>query len=172
MGWKIDGTLPDDPKQVIIVAPHTSNWDFVVGILCVFALGLQVNWIGKKALFRGMLGTLLVSLGGIPVDRARPGTLVSDMVAEFARRDRLLLCLTPEGTRRPVEQWKNGYVRIARGAGVPIVPAYLDFRKKTAGFFPPLDPADDIGHQQEHLRSLYRQVTPKNPANFIQEFTL
>src|SRR6185503_1076937 len=116
MGWRVEGDIPNIPKLVIIAAPHTSNWDFVVGIAAKSALGLRVTFLGKDSLFRFPLGVLMRAWGGIPVDRGESHDVVSDIVAEFARRDRLVLALAPEGTRKRVDRWRTGFYHIAHGA--------------------------------------------------------
>ena len=126
LGWHIEGEFPNLPKLVIIVAPHTSNWDFVVGLAAKWALGLRVLWLGKAALFRGPFGSALRALGGRPVDRAASHDLVHDLVQEFASYERLMLALAPEGTRKRVERWRTGFYHIARGANTPILPIALN----------------------------------------------
>lgn len=119
--------MPDLPKFIIIAAPHTSNWDFVVGLAAKLALGLRVTFLGKQSLFRLPLGYLMRAWGGMPVDRSTSNDVVRQVVAEFARRDSLVLALAPEGTRKPVTRWRTGFYHIAHGAGVPIVPVALNF---------------------------------------------
>jgi 1-acyl-sn-glycerol-3-phosphate acyltransferase len=130
MGWRIEGNIPDLPKLVIIAAPHTSNWDFVVGIAAKFALRLKVLWLGKDSLFRWPLGALMRSLGGLPVDRSSPNAVVNQMVDSFARHESLVLALAPEGTRKRVDRWRTGFYHIAHGAGVPIVPVALNWGER------------------------------------------
>jgi 1-acyl-sn-glycerol-3-phosphate acyltransferase len=130
-GWRLDGAMPDLKKFVIIVAPHTSNWDFPIGIAAKFALRLEVTFLGKDSLFRFPMGPLMRALGGMPVDRSTSHDLVSGIVAEFARREQLVLVIAPEGTRRKVERWKTGFYHIAHGAGVPIVPVALNWGSRS-----------------------------------------
>jgi 1-acyl-sn-glycerol-3-phosphate acyltransferase len=127
MRWRIDGEIPDVPKLVIIVTPHTSNWDFVVGLAAKLALGLRILFLGKDTLFRFPLGILMRALGGMPVDRAKPHDVVNQVLAEFSRRERLIVGLAPEGTRKRVERWRTGFYHIAHGANVPIMPVALDW---------------------------------------------
>jgi 1-acyl-sn-glycerol-3-phosphate acyltransferase len=127
LGWSVEGALPDLPKMVIIAAPHTSNWDFVVGIAVKQALSLRVTWLGKESLFRGPLGPLLRFLGGTPVDRTTPHDVVSQVVSEFGRREQMIVALAPEGTRKRVERWRTGFYHIAHGAGVPVLPVILNW---------------------------------------------
>jgi 1-acyl-sn-glycerol-3-phosphate acyltransferase len=130
MRWDVTGAIPDRSKLVIIVAPHTSNWDFVVGIAAKLALGLDVRWLGKDTLFAGPLGAVMRALGGLPVDRSSSHDVVSQMVDRFAGADRLIVGIAPEGTRKRVERWRTGFYHIAHGAGVPIVPVAFNFGER------------------------------------------
>ena len=158
IGWQIEGGLPNLSKVVVIVAPHSSNWDFIIGIASAFALRLDVHWVGKAELFRGPLGALMRALGGLPVDRHHPEGFVAQLVARFAARPTLVLAMAPEGTRRPVERWKTGFYRVALGAGVPIVPVYLDNARKRLGFGAPFRPSGDAALDLAELRTFYAEV--------------
>ncbi|MCA1798953.1 MAG: 1-acyl-sn-glycerol-3-phosphate acyltransferase [Xanthomonadaceae bacterium] len=129
-GWRIVGTFPSIPKAVIVVAPHTSNWDFIIGLLAKFALGLHVTFLGKHTLFRGPLGVWMRYLGGMPVDRSQPGDTVARVAAAVQDADEMLVAIAPEGTRRAAAGWKLGFYRIAHGAGVPVVPVAIDGKRK------------------------------------------
>jgi 1-acyl-sn-glycerol-3-phosphate acyltransferase len=154
-GWRIDTAPPDQPRFVILAAPHSSNWDFVVGIGLVFALRLDIRFIGKAELFRGPLGLVMRWLGGLPVDRRHPEGFVEQTLALFKQRERLLLVVAPEGTRKPVTRWKTGFYRIALGAGVPIVPGYFDNRRKAMGFGAAVVPSGDAQADLAKLRAFY-----------------
>lgn len=158
LGWRIGPGLPDLGKAVITAAPHSSNWDFFVGIALVFALRLDVRFIAKMELFRGPLGPLMRWLGGLPVNRKRPVGVVEQTVAMFADRETLLLAVAPEGTRRPVDRWKSGFHRIAVAAGVPIVPGYFDNRRKVVGFGAPFYPTGDAEADIAALRAFYAPI--------------
>jgi len=128
--WRIVGEFPNVSKAVLVVAPHTTNWDFPVGVFSMFALGLRVNWLGKHTLFRWPMRGLMLWLGGIPVRRhSRTGT-VAKLVDEFGRREALMLAIAPEGTRRAVSEWRMGFAHIAAGAAVPLVPIGLDWARR------------------------------------------
>ncbi len=167
LGWRMEGTLPDIGKAVIIVAPHTTNWDFVVGIAAKFALGLRASWLGKHTLFRAPFGGLMRWLGGIPVDRARPNDVVAQSVQRFAEVERMVLGISPEGTRKAVPRWKTGFYHIARGAGVPIIPVAFDWAHRVLLVGPALAPGDDmeadlqaLGRFFEAARGRRGELTP------------
>jgi 1-acyl-sn-glycerol-3-phosphate acyltransferase len=166
MGWRIRGTIPDLPKFIIIVAPHTSNWDFIVGIAAMLSLKLSANWLGKHSLFRWPIKSLLHSLGGIPVDRTSHQGTVDQAIALFDGRDRMILGLSPEGTRKKVEKWKTGFYQIAFGAGVPIVMAGFDYSRKIVDLGPVLTPSGDLEKDLEFVRQYYSQMHAKYPENF------
>jgi 1-acyl-sn-glycerol-3-phosphate acyltransferase len=125
-GWTIEGSVPEAKKFVLIAAPHTSNWDLVYALAGAAALGLSIHWMGKDSLFRGPSGVALRALGGIPVERAEHHALVQTLVDEFERRERFVLLVPAEGTRKTVKYWKSGFYHIARLAGVPNVKADMD----------------------------------------------
>jgi len=153
--WEFAGEFPNLPKMVLIVAPHSSNWDFLVGVAVMFALGFDANFIGKQELFRGPVGVLMRWLGGIPVDRRSPQGFVDQMRETLNRRDRVILVITPEGTRKPVTEWKTGFHRIAHAAGIPIGPVYFDNVTRRVGFFPVMTPTGDADRDIAALRARY-----------------
>ena len=163
MNWRVVGEFPDLRKFVIIVAPHTSNWDFVVGLFCDLALDLDAMWLAKHTIFVGPFGSWLKSLGGIPVVRSASHNVVSQVAAEFARRDQMILAIAPEGTRSKVEAWKSGYWHIARAAGVPIVPVGLDFVRRAAVIGPLRITTDSLEEDEGVLKGFFADITPKNP---------
>jgi 1-acyl-sn-glycerol-3-phosphate acyltransferase len=165
-GWKVIGNLPDIPKFVLIVAPHTSNWDFFVGVGALFGLGLKLSFLGKDSLFVPPAGSILRWLGGMPVDRSVSHDRVAEMVDAFKRHDRLVFGLTPEGTRRRVEEWKTGFYHVAVGANVPIVPVAFDYGKKAIVIGEPFHPTGNASADFAKLRSFFADVTPKRPENF------
>ena len=166
LGWRFEGAIPDVPSCVIVVAPHTSNWDFVVGMGAILALGLRVHYLGKHTLFRGVLGGLMRWSGGLPVDRAAPGDIIERVIAVMRESGRMFLGLSPEGTRRKVERWKTGFHRLARGAGVPIFPVALDYRSRTVRLLPLFAPSDDVEADVRVLRSLYAPAMARHPGSF------
>lgn len=151
--WKFAGGIPNEGKFVLIVAPHTSNWDFPLGVAAMFALGLRAVFLGKHTLFGKMLGPMMRWLGGVPVDRNAASGVVGETVRLFAANEQMVLVLSPEGTRSTVERWKTGFYRIAAEAGVPIVPVAFDYstRRITIG-----DSFEPTGEMVDDLRALGR----------------
>ena len=167
IGWKIEGALPIVDKFVIIVAPHTSNWDLPMGYICAHSLELLSRWrygfMAKDSAFRWPLGILIRWMGGISIDRRSPQNVVEQMVAAFNHYDRLMLAITPEGTRSKTRYWKSGFYRIAAGAGVPITLAFLDYKRRVCGLGPSITPSGDMAADMEIIREFYSGVTAKNP---------
>lgn len=166
LGWRIEGELPNVPKCVIIIAPHTSNWDFVLAMATILALGVRVDWLGKDRIFRGPFVPLLRWLGGIPIDRGAPEGVVDRTVELFRARDRLFLGLSPEGTRKRVERWKSGFYRIAHGAGVPIFPVSLDHSVRVVGLRPLFAPTGDLDADVDLLRSHFTRAMARRPESY------
>ena len=158
LGWRVTGRFPEISKLVVILAPHTSAWDFVIGLAAKLALRLEAAYLAKDSLFVWPLSVLLRRTGGIPVDRSGPHNLVDRLAAHFAERDRLLLALAPEGTRRRVDRWKSGFYRIAEAARVPIVPVALDYGRKAVVVGTPFTPTGDARRDTAELREFFRGV--------------
>jgi 1-acyl-sn-glycerol-3-phosphate acyltransferase len=166
MGWKIEGALPSCRKYVVIAAPHTSNWDFIVGIAAMFQLRLHVHWLGKHTLFRWPFGGFFKCLGGIPVDRVSSEGVVELMVRNFQQHDEFILGLSPEGTRKKVDQWKTGFYYIASGAGVPIVPVSFDYSKRVIMIHSSFSPTGNLEQDLAALQSLFSSKMAKHPELF------
>lgn len=162
LGWRVEGSFPEVPKLVVIAAPHSSNWDFVIGISLVAALGIRVRFIGKRELFRGPIGAWLRWMGGIPVDRDHPAGIVETVSAEFDRAPAMVLGIAPEGTRRRGAEWKTGFYRIAVRAGVPIVPGFFDWSRKVVGLLSPVTPTGNPEQDLPAIRALYRRFTRRD----------
>jgi 1-acyl-sn-glycerol-3-phosphate acyltransferase len=158
LGWRVEGELPDLSKFVIAVAPHTSNWDFVVGMAAMFALDLRLAFIGKHTLFRGPFAPVLRWMGGIPVDRSSPHGVVADSVSAFASADRLVLAIAPEGTRTHVTRFKSGFLAIARGARVPVLLAALDYEGRRVRFGPLIEASDDIEADRQRVEAYFATI--------------
>ena len=154
-GWRLAGAMPDRAKLVLIAAPHSSWWDGVWGLVMKSALGIDVSFMAKRELFAGPLGWLLRRAGGIPIERSQSSGVVEQMTARFAARERLWLGIAPEGTRKRVTKWKNGFWHIARAAGVPILPVYFDYPSRTIGLGPLFEPTRDIAADLSVLHAFY-----------------
>lgn len=161
-GWQVAGEIPDAPKLVVIVAPHSTNWDVIWGLLLKVGLRLDIRFIGKRQAFFWPLGSLLRSFGGIPIDRSAAHGVVGEMAGLFVQQERLWLALAPEGTRKKVQKWKSGFWHIARKAGVPILPAYFHYPQRTIGFGPLFHPSEDLDADMAKIREFYRPWQGKN----------
>ena len=160
-GWRLDGAFPDVPKVVIAVAPHTSNWDFVIGVLAIWALDVQVSFLGKHTLFRGWFGRWIRSIGGIPVDRSQSHGVVGETVAAFNRVERMMLALAPEGTRQLDKGFKSGFLHIAHAAQAPVLLAFFDYSRKVVGFGPLFVPSGDAEGDMKQILDFYRPIRGK-----------
>jgi 1-acyl-sn-glycerol-3-phosphate acyltransferase len=167
-GFRMEGEVPDVPKIVAIVAPHTSNWDFLVGLAGMLALGVDFRWLGKHTIFRFPFGPLFRWLGGIPVDRRIAESVVESVTEQFRTRRQLFLALTPEGTRKAVKRWKSGFYRIALSAGVPILPVSFDHSRRVITLWPTLAPTGDYAADLPALASRFDSRMGKRPAGYVR----
>ncbi len=161
-GWKLKGRPPEARKFVIIAYPHTSNWDFPLGLSACIIYRIKVYWLGKDSLFKGPAGPLMRWLGGIPVDRSKARDFVQQAIEAFDQSDELVIGVAPEGTRSRVEKWKTGFYHIAAGAKVPIVPGYLDYPNKELGFLESFSPSGNIDEDILTIKAAYRTIKGKN----------
>ena len=135
LGWKVTGELPANKKFVMAIAPHTSNWDFVICVAVMLALNLRVKFMGKASIFIWPIKRVLIRLGGIAIHRSSKQGVVAQMVQQFDKQEKLVLAIAPEGTRSKTIEWKRGFLLIASQAKVPVVPVSLDYRKKDKTIF-------------------------------------
>ncbi len=163
-GWEYVGTRPEARKFVAIGAPHTSNWDFVILLAVASHFGFKPKTIGKETLVRGPFGGLMRRLGIIPLRRDSGQGMVEQMARAFADSSDLALVLAPEGTRRAEPYWRSGFYQIALAAGVPIVPAKVDARRKQAGLGTPFIPTGDVAADMDRLRDFYAGAVGFNPG--------
>jgi 1-acyl-sn-glycerol-3-phosphate acyltransferase len=161
IGWKIGKVEPNVPKCIVCVAPHTSNWDLIIGELVYTSLGRHAHFLIKKEWFFFPFNLLFKRIGGIPVDRGKKTSLTGTMAEEFEKHSYFHLAITPEGTRKKVNKWKRGFYHIARKAGVPIVPVYIDYPKKEAGFFDTFYPTGNEEADINYLMGLYEGIGSK-----------
>jgi 1-acyl-sn-glycerol-3-phosphate acyltransferase len=173
IGWRVEATLPAQPKYVVILAPHTSNLDGFLAftgeaiITCGFHT-IKISWLGKHTLFRWPFGYLMRALGGIPVDRRTRNALVDQAVDAFKERECITLGITPEGMRKKSRYWKTGFYYIALGAQVPILLVYVDYGRKLVGTGPLLMPSGDIQADMAAMRAFYATVTARHPEKVGQ----
>lgn len=166
-GWQWEGDLPTAKKFVVLAYPHTSNWDGVVLMLVAKAIGLDMRFMIKADWVKGPMGPLMNSMGAVAIDRSKKNNIVDQMIEEFRTRDSLALVIPPEGTRSRAEGWKSGFYHIARGANVPVVPGYLDFKRKRAGMGPARMMTGDVKADMDALRAFYdaKQPSAQDPRD-------
>lgn len=154
-GWRIVGTMPNEKKLVLIGAPHSSYWDGVYGLLMLQAIRLDLRVMIKREAFDGPFGPILRRMPLVPIDRKAATNVVEQMLGQFAANDKLWLGIAPEGTRKPVKQWKSGFLRIARAAGVPIQPVFIDYPTKTFTLGPLVHTTDDPDADMARIRAMF-----------------
>jgi 1-acyl-sn-glycerol-3-phosphate acyltransferase len=167
-GWEVQGALPPEARRsVFIAAPHTSNWDLPYTLMAAFVLGLRIHWLGKASLFRWPFGGVMRWLGGIAVDRSRPGGLVASAAETLAGDGPALqLVVPPEGTRGRTRHWKTGFWHIARQANVPIVLAYMDYERRVCGLGPLFTTSDDVEADLVVIKRFYAPIKGRRPDQF------
>ena len=164
-GWYAVGGKPEVPKAVILAAPHTSNWDGFWGLVYKVAVGLDVQFFAKASLFWFPFGTILRRLGGIPLDRKNAEDAVREAVSLFTTSEQFYFALAPEGTRRLTNGWKSGFYRIAAEAGVPVIPGFLDYRRRRIGLGETLQLSGDEYSDMQKLAAFYSDVDGRHPGN-------
>lgn len=161
--WKLVGSAAPGRPTVLIGAPHTSNWDFVLMLAIAWRLGIDVRWLGKKSLFAGWRGSIMRRLGGIPVDRSDPGQVVSDVVARIRGGEVFGLVVTPDGTRGSNTYWKSGFYRIAREAQMPVTLGFVDRTTMTTGLGPTFELTGDVASDMDRIRQFYADKAGLRP---------
>jgi len=165
MGWQVVGEVPQQKKFILAVAPHTSNWDFVIAIWVMLALSLKVTFLGKSSIFLGPFGFVLRKLGGMPIERSHRHGVVGQLVDAFEQQESMILGLAPEGTRKKTKEWKTGFLFIAHQANIPVVPVSLDFNKKEVNFLPARMISEDITSELTLFKQQFVGVCAKNPQS-------
>ena len=165
LGWKISGEFPPDLKKYIVaVAPHTSNWDFPIGVMVRSIMRMQnTKFLGKSTLFKPPFGWFFRALGGYPVDRSKHTDMVQQVADIFAKHEFFAIAIAPEGTRQKVDKLKSGFYYIAKRAAIPIIPCGFDFSKKTVVIAKPFYPSANAENDMKFLMDFYRSITGKNP---------
>ena len=161
--WRVTHLPPPAPKGVVIIYPHTSNWDFILGVLARSVIQLRMHWVGKHSLFRWPFETIMRGLGGIPIDRSEPQGLVDQLKREFDRYAEIFIVLTPEGTRSHTTHWKSGFYHIALGLKVPLGLATFDYSKRQIILTDWFWLTGDVERDLAHLRDVYRDTHGKHP---------
>ena len=165
-GWGFEGSVPNEPRMILLVAPHTSNWDFLTGLWAKLALRLKASFLGKRALFWWPLGVFLRSIGGIAIDRTKAAGIAEDSARAFRELESLILVIAPEGTRSKSARWKSGFYRIAMAAGVPILPVVFDYRRKVIRFAPLFHPTGDYERDLPRVQAHYGAHMALRPENY------
>lgn len=170
-GWSVKGEYTEALRNcIIIVAPHTSNWDFIWGLLARTVYGIHAKYLIKNTYFKPATAWFFRFTGGIPVDRSRKTELTDQLKAMLQKGDELKIVFTPEGTRKRVEKWKTGFYWVAMDTDLPIVMHYIDYRKKEIGMSAPFKPSGTWEEDREMIRAFYRKVTPGNAEGWNTEF--
>jgi len=156
IGWKIIGDVPwHEKKYIIIVAPHTRNLDFIIGVMARGIVGFDSKFLGKKSLFKAPFGWFFKMMGGYPVDRSKSTNLVDQVVEIYNNHERFVLAIAPEGTRKNVNDWKTGFYHIAHNAQIPIVRAKIDWEKKEVTFYKPIMTTGKIEIDLPKIKEVY-----------------
>ena len=163
-GWTIRGNVPDEERIVIIAAPHTSNWDFILAMLAIFGLNIKVRWLGKHSIFKPGFKKFFEWLGGIPVYRDNPSSLIDNIVNIVKKERSIVIAMTPEGTRKKVKRWKTGFLRIAKQTHSKILLISIDAPTKSIEigkiFNPTGDSEEDLAYIQKYY-STFRGINPQ-----------
>lgn len=166
MGWKAEVTVGHPAKYIICLAPHTSNWDFLIGLLYSRSVGMKSNFLMKKEWFFWPLGPIFRSLGGIPVWRSKH-TSMTDRLAETAKRESMFhLCVTPEGTRSLNPEWKKGFYFIAMKAEIPVLLYGVDYQQKKITCTKSFIPSGDIDAEMREIKLYFKDFKGKHPEKF------
>lgn len=163
MGWKVKGELPAQKKFILALAPHTSNWDFVVGVAVMLALDIKINFLGKHSIFIWPFKGFLIRIGGIPIDRSKSHGVVEQLVQRCQHSEYFVLGIAPEGTRSKTKEWKSGFLQIAHQANIPVVPVSLHFDKKEVYLQPAQLISADIDNELIRIKRCFIGACAKNP---------
>ena len=166
MGWRKNITEPHPDKYIICLAPHTSNWDFLLGQLYSGAEGWKINFLMKKEWFFCFFGPLFRRLGGIPVYRTKRTSMTDNLAAEARTMEQFKLCITPEGTRSANADWKRGFLVIAQKAGIPILLYGVGYERKLIECTETFIPTDNIEGDLTHIKQYFKDYKGKRPEKF------
>lgn len=165
-GWRFEGKIPDVKKAVVVIAPHTSNIDFLILVLAKYSLRIGASYMMKKEAFVWPLKKWFIGIGGIPIDRSQPTRIVSQVTKQIRDHDKMWFVITPEGTRKKVHKYKTGFARIAHAANVPIVLIGFNYKKKAIVFDQVRMPSGNHEQDAEELREYCRgNFVGRHPDN-------
>ncbi len=167
IGWQVNITTPDYAKCLICVAPHTSNWDFILGELAYTSIGRTAGFLMKEAWFKWPLGYFFRAIGGIPVPKKRGSALTQAIVEKFNASQRLVLAITPEGTRKATALWRHGFLHIAAEAGIPLLLGAIDYKRKYIEIATHFEPTGDTEADIKAIKKFYSRFSAKYPDKFI-----
>lgn len=167
-GWKIDPIAPEVKKCVVVMGPHTSNWDFIIGRMTFKKYGVNAKFLIKKELFFFPMGIILKAMGGIPVDRKKGTNVTEQAVNYFNTNEEMFMVFTPEGTRSYSPNWKKGFYHIAMKAKVPIYIGYMDYEKKIGGFWGEFKPTGDVDKDIIEIKKILSQYKGRFPEKGIR----
>lgn len=168
-GWKTRLTVPNYPKAIICVAPHTSNWDFLIGKLAYSSTGRHSGFLMKETWFFFPLGNLFKAMGGVPVPRKKSTDLTESIAKEIRNSEKMVIAITPEGTRKKNKKWRKGFLYIAQKANVPILLAYIDYKEKEIGIVTEFKPTGDVETDIRTIKDYYKNFNAKYPEQFSTE---
>ena len=157
-GWKVAGDMPDLPKFIIVAAPHKTNWDLPNALAAGLHYGLRIHWMGKDSLFKWPFGGVMRRLGGIPIDRSKSNNVVAQMVETFDKAERLIVVIPPEGTRGDAARWKSGFYHIAHGAKIPLVLAFIDYKRREVGVAQLFHTTGDYDTDLAKIQAVYAAI--------------
>lgn len=161
--WRLDSRPAPGGPTILLGAPHTSNWDFILMLAIAWRLGIPIRWLGKRSLFDGPLGPVMRATGGISVDRDAPGAVVGSIVDELSSDEACGIVIAPDGTRGPHSHWKSGFYRIAEQSGLPVTLGFVDRTTMTTGLGPTIEITGDVSADMDRIRDFYRDKAGFTP---------
>jgi 1-acyl-sn-glycerol-3-phosphate acyltransferase len=167
-GWRLVTEPAPRSPTILVGAPHTSNWDFILMLGIAWKLGIRIRWLGKESLFRGWRGPVMRSLGGIPVDRDAPGEVVGDLVRQVSADTATAVVITPDGTRGAHTHWKSGFYRLAEQTDLPVTLGYVDRPTRTTGLGPTIVITGDVTADMDRIRDFYRDKSGLRPEARVE----
>ena len=166
MKWQFSDVFPENKKLILIIAPHTSNMDFLMGKLIFCVIGKKPHFMIKEQWFRPPIGWIMKAIGGVPVNRTSSSGTVKSLIEHLQNDEEFILNITPEGTRSRVKRWKRGFYKLSLQTGIPILPGYIDYKKKKIGVGKLIYPTGNYDADSQYLKSFYKNVTARHPENF------